>query len=324
MKPISARRPSFIEPMQALPVAKLPDGDWLYEVKLDGYRALAFKDSRDVRLISRNNKPLNYPPLLDSLKLLAVEQVILDGEIVALDEKGRSSFQLLQVYKSSQQCVPLVYYVFDLLFVDGKDLRKEPLSARRKLLADILKKAPPDIRLSEGLQGSKEDLLRVTQEFGLEGLVAKRLSSLYESGRRSGAWVKVKLTKDQEFVIGGYTLPEGSRRYFGSILVGYQSPGGLLFAGRVGTGFSEKVLASIYAQLQKLRRTTCLFINLPEKTKGRWGLGITPAVMKRCHWVKPVLVARVKFTEWTHDGQLRQPVFLGLRTDKEAKDVVRE
>jgi bifunctional non-homologous end joining protein LigD len=132
MKPISASRHSFIDPMQALPVAKLPDGDWLYEVKFDGYRALAFKDSKNVRLISRNNKPFNYPQVLDSLKLLAFEQVILDGEIVALDAKGRSSFQLLQIYKSSEQRVPLVYYVFDLLFVDGKDLREEPLSARRK------------------------------------------------------------------------------------------------------------------------------------------------------------------------------------------------
>ena len=309
--------------MQALLVEKLPEGDWLYEVKFDGYRALAFKDGKDVRLVSRNNKEFNYPQLLDTLKSLPIGRVVLDGEIVALDEKGRSSFQLLQVYKSSQQCVPLVYYVFDLLFVDGKDLRKEPLSARRKLLANILKKAPPDIRLSEGLQGSEEDLLRA-REFGLEGLVAKRLNSLYESGRRCGAWVKVKLTKDQEFVIGGYTLPEGSRRYFGSILVGYQSPDGLLFAGRVGSGFSEKLLASIDAQLQKLRRTTCPFINLPEKSRGRWGQGITPAIMKRCHWVKPVLVAQVKFTEWTLDNQLRQPVFLGLRTDKDAKDVVRE
>src|SRR5262245_55611028 len=138
MKPIRAGPPSFIEPMQALPVAKLPDGDWLYEVKLDGYRALAFKDGKDVRLMSRNNKPLNYPQLVDSLKHLAVEHVILDGEIVALDEKGRSSFQVLQDYKSSEQRVPLVYYVFDLLFVDGKDLRKESLSTRRKFLTDIL------------------------------------------------------------------------------------------------------------------------------------------------------------------------------------------
>lgn len=140
----------------------------------------------------------------------------------------------------------------------------------------------------------------------------------------SGAWVKVKITKSQEFVIGGYTLPEGSRSYFGSLLVGYQSPDGLVFAGRVGIGFSDKVLANLYAKFQKLRVPSCPFVNLPEKSKGRWGLGITPAVMKRCHWVEPVLVAQVKFTEWTHDDQLRQPVSLGLRTGKQAKDAVRE
>jgi bifunctional non-homologous end joining protein LigD len=177
--------------------------------------------------------------------------------------KGRSSFQLLQVYKSSEQRVPLVYYVFDLLFLEGKDLRREPLSARRELFDGVLKKAPPNIRISAGLQGSTGDLVRVAEEFGLEGLVAKRLSSVYESGRRSGALVKVKLTRAQEFVIGGYTMPEGNRKYFGSLLVGYNSPEGLRFAGRVGTGFSEKLLASIDAQLQKLKRSTCPFINLP-------------------------------------------------------------
>ena len=176
--------------------------------------------------------------------------------------------------------------------MDRKDLRKEPLSTRRKLLADILKKAPPNIRVSEGLKGFKEDLLRVAQEFGLEGLVAKRLNSVYENGRRSGAWVKFKITKSQEFVIGGYTLPEGGRKYFGSLLVGYNSPDGLVFAGRVGTGFSEKLLACIYAKLEKITQTTYPFINLPEKTRGRWGLGITPAVMKSCQTVKPVLVAQ--------------------------------
>jgi bifunctional non-homologous end joining protein LigD len=324
VKANSQKPSSFIEPMQALAVEKLPEGDWLYEVKLDGYRALCFKDGKEVRLISRNNKPLNYPQLLDALKALPADHVILDGEIVALDEKGRSSFQLLQIYKSSEKRVPLVYYVFDLLFLEGKDLRNEPLSARRKLLATVLKKAPENIRLSEGLQGSREDLLRVAQEFGLEGLVAKRLGSLYESGRRSDAWVKVKLTLAQEFVIGGYTLPEGSRKYFGSLLVGYNTSEGLRFAGRVGTGFSEKLLASVDAQLQKLKGSTCPFINLPEKTRGRWGLGITPANMKRCHWVEPSFVAKVKFTEWTLDDQLRQPVFLGLRTDKQPDEVVRE
>ena len=203
--------------------------------------------------------------------MLPAERVSLDGEIAALDEKGRSSFQLLQIFKSSGN-VPLVYFAFDLLFLDAKDLRSQPLSARRKLLAKLLEKAPENILLSGELRGTKDELLRVAQEFGLEGLVAKRTNSVYESGRRSGAWVKFKITKSQEFVIGGYTLPEGSREYFGSLLVGYHSPDGLVFAGRVGTGFSEKLLASIDAQLQKLRRATCPFINLPEKTRGRWGL----------------------------------------------------
>jgi bifunctional non-homologous end joining protein LigD len=144
------------------------------------------------------------------------------------------------------------------------------------------------------------------------------------AGRRSGSWVKVKLTQQQEFVIGGYTSPEGSRKYFGSLLVGYHGPGGLLFAGRVGTGFSERALAELYGGLQKIERATCPFVNLPEKRRDRWGQGITPAVMKRCHWVEPVLVAQVKFTEWTSDDQLRQPVFLGLRTDKQATGVIRE
>jgi bifunctional non-homologous end joining protein LigD len=181
----------FIEPMKALTVEKLPAGDWLYEIKFDGYRALAFKNGREVRLVSRNQKTFNYPQLLDALKLLPAKHIILDGEIAALDENGRSSFQLLQAFKSSEQRVPLVYYVFDLLFLEGKDLRRQPLSARRKLLTRILKKTPENIRLSEGLQGSKEDLLRVAaQQFGLEGLVAKRLNSVYEPGRRSGTWSK--------------------------------------------------------------------------------------------------------------------------------------
>jgi bifunctional non-homologous end joining protein LigD len=217
-----------------------------------------------------------------------------------------------------------VYQAFDLLFLDGTDLRSRPLIERRKLLVKLLKKAPDNFRFSEELRGEREELLQVARQFRLEGLMAKRPDSPYESGRRSGAWIKVKLTQQQEFIIGGYTPPEGSRKYFGSLLVGYHGRGGLLFAGRVGTGFSEKMLAGIYDLLQKIKRPACPFANLPEKRRDRWGQGITPAVMKRCHWVEPVLVAQVKFTEWTSDDQLRQPVFLGLRTDKPATDVVRD
>jgi bifunctional non-homologous end joining protein LigD len=316
---------SFIEPMKAMKVNELPAGDWLYEIKFDGYRALAFKAGDEVRLISRNRKSFNddYPVLIDSLKSLKTKSFTIDGEITALDEKGRSSFQLLQGYGKGKH-TPLVYYAFDLLSLDSADLCSRPLTQRRKLLAKLLKKAPANIKFSEELTGKKEELLRVAKQFQLEGLIAKRPDSLYEPGRRSGAWVKIKLTQQQEFVIGGYTPPEGSRKYFGALLVGYYGPEGLLFAGRVGTGFSERALETLYDGFQKIRRALCPFVNLPERTRGRWGLGITPAVMRTCSWVEPVLVAQIKFTEWTSDNQLRQPVFLGLRTDKAATEVVRE
>jgi len=316
---------AFIEPMKALRVTDLPVGDWLYELKFDGYRALAFKVGKEARLISRNrmNFDTDYPQLIDALTSLTARQATIDGEITALDDEGKSSFQLLQSYGKAKQ-TPIVYYAFDLLFFDGTDLRSRPLIERRKQLATLLKKAPPNIRFSEELRGTKEELLQVAHQFQLEGLIAKKPDSLYEAGRRSGAWVKVKLTQQQEVVIGGYTPPEGSRKYFGALLVGYQGADGLLFAGRVGTGFSEKALEHLYDGLQKIKRPTCPFVNLPEKAPVRWRQGVTPAVMKRCHWVEPVLVAQIKFSEWTSDDQLRQPVFLGLRTDKQAKDVFRE
>ena len=308
----------------ALLVRELPLGNWLYEVKFDGYRALAFKSDNGVRLLSRNQTDFgnDYPQLVEGLKSLKAKDFTIDGEIAALDPNGRSSFQLLQSYGKTKK-TSLIYYVFDLLSLDGTDFRSRPLLERRKQLATLLKKAPDNIRFSEELHGDKDQLLQVAQKFRLEGLIAKKPDSLYESGR-SGAWVKVKLTQQQEFVIGGYTLPGGSRKYFGSLLVGFHGPRGLLLAGSVGTGFSEKALAALYSGFQNIKRATCPVVNLPEKRRGRWGQGITPAVFKRCTWIEPILVCQVKFTEWTSDDQLRQPVFLGLRTDKAPKGVVRE
>jgi DNA ligase D-like protein (predicted ligase) len=247
---------SFIEPMMARLVERLPTGKWLYELKFDGYRALAFKTGQEVRLVSRNRVEFKYPQLANALKSLPAQNAIIDGEIAALDDEGRSSFQLLQGYGSGEQGPPLIYYAFDLLSLNGTDLRNRPLIERRKLLAKLLKKAPDNIRFSEELRGSAAELLRVARQFQLEGLIAKKPDSLYESGRRSGAWVKVKLTQEQEFVIGGYTLPEGSRKYFGALLVGYYQANRLLFAGRVGTGFSERALAELYGRLRKIRRET--------------------------------------------------------------------
>jgi len=231
--------------MMALRVRELPAGDWLYEMKLDDYRALAFKAGAEVRLLSRNRTLFNdnYPVLIDALKSLKAKSFIIDGEVAALDQHGRSSFQLLQSY-GTRKGIPLVYYAFDLLSLEGTDLRSRPLIERRAQLTRLLKKAPETIRFSEELQGSREELLPVAQQFQLEGLIAKRPQSTYEAGRRSCAWVKVKLTQQQEFVIGGYAPSERSRKYFGALLVGYYGPEGLLFASRVGTGFSEKALAN--------------------------------------------------------------------------------
>jgi bifunctional non-homologous end joining protein LigD len=159
---------------------------------------------------------------------------------------------------------------------------------------------------------------------GLEGLIGKRRGSKYEPGRRSGPWIKLKLHQEQEFVIGGYTEPEGGRNYFGALLMGFYEDKRLKFAGRVGTGFSERRLHDLYAELNKIRVEACPFFNLPAAGRSRWDQGLTPAEMKRCRWVKPVMVCQVKFTEWTRDDRLRQPVFLGLREDKNANEVVRE
>jgi bifunctional non-homologous end joining protein LigD len=216
MKQTVASSFSFIEPMKALRVTALPAGDWVYELKYDGYRSLAFKSGSDVQLVSRNRTNFNkaYPHLIDALKSLSAKNAIIDGEIAALNQNGKPSFQLLQAYRKSK-ATPLIYYAFDLLKLEGKDLRNRPLVERRKLLAKLLEKPPDNIRFSEELRGNRDRLLEVAHQFQLEGLVAKRPDSLYESGRRSGAWVKVKLTQEQEFVIGGYTPPEGSRKYFG-------------------------------------------------------------------------------------------------------------
>ena len=309
----------------ALKVRELPVGNWLYEMKFDGYRAVAFKTGKEVRLFSRNRTLFNdnYPQLVDSLKTLKAKSFIIDGEVTALDQNGRSSFQLLQSY-ALRKGIPLVYYAFDLLSLEGTDLRSRRLVERRGLLSRVLKKAPETIRFSEELQGTRDQLLQVARQFQLEGLIAKRPDSVYESGRRSGSWLKVKLTHEQEFVVGGYTPPERSRKCFGALLVGNYGAEGLLFAGKVGTGFSDKALEALYVGMQQIKRANCPFVNLPERRPGRWGQGITLTVLKRCTWVEPVLVAQIKFTEWTSDEQLRQPVFLGLRSDKDPKNVVRE
>lgn len=323
---VSQLTPTFIEPMKALLVNEPPAGDWLYEIKFDGFRAMAYRDRNGTRLLSRNNKDFadKFPEVFDAISAIEVEDAVIDGEIVAIDEKGRSSFQLLQAYNLGEKRPPILFHAFDLLQLNGEDLRKLPLSERKAKLETLLKGAPPLIRYSTSLGNEPEPLLEQARELGLEGLIGKRPKSAYEEGQRNGNWIKLKLHHEQEFVIGGYTPPGGSRPHFGALLVGVYKGGKLKFAGKVGTGFNTKLLHSLHAQFKKIAIDECPFADLPEKRTGRYGQGITAAEMRRCHWVKPVMVCQLKFAEWTRDDRLRHPVFLGLREDKPAREVVRE
>jgi len=317
-------RPAFVQPMKALLASKLPKGSqWIYEIKFDGVRALEIKNGATLRLISRNGKDLTakYLPIAQAIKELPARLAVLDGEIVAVDENGRPDFQMLQCYHmAGTKKPPLFYYVFDLIHLEGRDVGSLPLLKRKALAESLVKELPDPIRLSAALKADTSRVLNQMKKRGLEGLIAKRTDSKYQSGERSGAWIKFKWTNEQEFVIGGYTEPKGTRPYFGSVLVGYYQGDKLLFAGRVGTGFNQKLLASLHARFQKLVQPACPFGNLPQKTGG----GLSSAEMRRCTWIEPRLVCQIRFAEWTRENQLRQPSFLGLREDKDPQEVVRE
>jgi bifunctional non-homologous end joining protein LigD len=284
------------------------------------------RGGNETRIFSRNEKDLGgkFPEVKDAVAALAVGDAVIDGEIVALDDKGRSSFQLLQGFDMGLVRPPIVFYAFDLLRLNGKDLQGLPIEERKAKLKALLKKPPGVIRYSVSFTKNIEELLSRVRELGLEGLIGKRTNSRYEAGKRNGAWVKIKLHKEQEFVVGGYTEPEGSRKHFGALLVGFYEGTNLKFAGRVGTGFSEKLLRSLFDDLQKIRVENCPFSNLPAPGRNLWDQGLTAAEMKRCRWVKSLMVCQVKFTEWTRDDRLRQAVFLGIREDKNPNEVVRE
>jgi bifunctional non-homologous end joining protein LigD len=318
--------PEFVEPMKALGVTQVPAGSWRLEIKLDGYRALAVLAGGAVQLWSRNKNLLGdkYPEVVEALARLRCSDAILDGEVVALDAQGRSRFQLLQNLDGSTDRPPIRYYVFDLLRLNGRSLTGKPIEARRDVLEKLMQGAPDALQLSPVFDLPPDQLLREVARQGLEGIIAKEPGSPYEPGRRSGRWLKYRLARDQEFVIGGYTPPRGSRPYFGAILVGYYEGGQLMYAGKVGTGFDTKRLASLSKLFAPLKTDSCAFANLPMPQKPRYGTGMTKAEMREVTWLAPKLVCQVRFSEWTREGMLRQPVFLGLREDKPARDVRRE
>lgn len=316
----------FIAPMKALSVDTVPTGRWRLEVKLDGYRAIAVINDGAAELWSRNHKPLTagYPEVVQALQKLRCANAVLDGEIVALGAEGRSRFQLLQGRDLTGQRPTIVYYVFDLLHLDGASWMQQPIEARQKRLEQLIGKAGRTLRFSPVFDLDPAELLAAVREQGLEGLIAKRPGSLYEPDRRSGTWLKCKVHGEQEFVIGGYTPPKNSRPYFGALLVGCYDGGKLLYAGKVGSGYNHALLKSLYGQFQERRISTCPFSNLPMARQSRFGAGMTAGEMRKVTWVKPELVGQVRFTEWTDDGLLRHPVFLGLRRDKSPREVVRE
>jgi bifunctional non-homologous end joining protein LigD len=312
----------FIEPMLLLRSAALPEGEgWLKELKLDGFRAVAFRSGGTAHLRSRNDKDFSgrYPAILKALAGLPDETVI-DGEIVAFDESGRPSFSALQNYGSAQ--TPIFYYVFDVMILRGRDVMAEPLDARRALAeTEILPHLKEPVRYSPELRASMADLIQSVKAQGLEGLVAKRRNSRYESGERSGAWLKMRVNHGQEFVIGGYTLGGTT---FDALVFGYYDGRDLLYAARTRNGFTPALRAELMRRFRPLEMKNCPFANLPQKRPGRWGVGLTAAKMANCRWLKPKLVGQFEFVEWTPDNHLRHSKFVGLREDKRAQDVHRE
>ena len=326
MPSVKAKKPTtsvenlrFIEPMYARLVHELPAGnEWLYEVKFDGYRCLAGRDASGVTLWSRRGNLFTkqFPQIAQACEQLPPNTLV-DGEIVALDESGRVSFNLLQHHRSKAQA--LVFYAFDVLIYRGRSVLEVPLYFRRQVLHRIFEdsNAVP-IGLSESIEAGPTDLMRVVKEFGFEGIVAKRRDSLYESGKRTGVWVKYKVNKSQEFVIGGYAPGNP----FDAVIVGYYEGDKLYYAAKVRNGFVPRVRQEVYQRFKGLETDACPFANLPEKKRTQWAL--TKEEMKNCRWLRPELVAQIEFGEWTPDGHLRHSKFIGLREDKDPRDVVRE
>ena len=308
--------------MLLLRTDRLPEGaTWQFEIKLDGYRAIAFKSGGRVQLRSRNDKDFGgkYPAIVKALSAMPDETVI-DGEVVALDPAGRPSFNALQNYGSS--AIPLFYYVFDVLILAGEDVTSEQLVRRRELLQTrVLSKLDEPIRESPILDASLPDLIRSVKAQGLEGIVAKRLDSRYEPGLRSGMWQKMRVNQGQEFVIGGYTA---SAKNFDALIFGYYKDNQLIYAARTRNGFTPASREKLFRQFRGMEISQCPFANLPEARSGRWGQGLTAEKMKDCRWLRPALVGQFEFLEWTPDDHLRHTRFIGLREDKKPSDVTRE
>ena len=297
------RIPFRVKPMLATLVRKpFHKPGWIYEEKYDGYRILAYKEGDRVTLFSRNanDRTATYASVARAVQQLRPRTLLLDGEVVAFDKQQISRFQLLQ-----EGSAPTAYAIFDCLYNAGRDLRHEPLDVRRAAAESAVDKVK-GLMISRRLADNGLEAFRAAKKKGYEGLVAKDLSSPYIEGR-SSKWLKVKVHQEEEMVIGGFTKPEGSRAHFGALLLGAYDDGNLRYVGKVGTGFNESSLASLYQKFKPLVRSEPAFVDPPREK------GVT--------YLKPKLVAQISFQEWTADRKLRQPVFLGLRDDKRPEEV---
>ena len=310
--------PGFIEPQLATLVSEPPEGDdWLHEVKFDGYRMECLLSGGSARLLSRRGLDWTdrFVRVAERAAGLPARRAVLDGEIVALLPDGRSSFQALQQAMMAERARPVVYYVFDLLRLEEEDLRRQPLEERKRRLAALLKgrrDRTKILRYSDHVSGDGAKVWSQACDLGLEGTVAKRWDAPYQSGR-TRSWLKIKCLNRQEFVVVGFTEPRGARQGVGALLLGvYGTDGKLAYAGKVGTGIGDATLRKMRRELAALGRDSS-----PVQAKPVRGLGAV-------HWVEPRLVVEVAFTEWTDDGRLRHPSFVGVREDKPARQVRRE
>ena len=311
-----AAMPASMAPVLATLVERAPAGDdWINEIKYDGYRMVCRIDGGRARLISRNGNDWTktFPGIAKDLARLPVRQAWIDGEVVVLDTEGRSSFQALQNALTGASTRGLAFFVFDIMYRDGYDLRGAVLTERKRILREIVGNGIGTVRIGPELRGGGEAFFDQACKLGLEGAVCKKADSRYPGGTRSRDWVKVKCTQRQEMVIGGYTDPQGSREGFGALLLGYYDDGKLRYSGKVGTGFDDEFLRKLLPELRKREQPEPAFVNAPRGYAA-----------KGAHWIRPDLVGEVSFTEWSNDGALRHPSFVGLRADKKAEDVVRE
>ena len=309
--------PGITQPMLAtLSEKPFNNKDWLFELKLDGMRAIVVKNRQKLEMWTRNGKSLShrFPTLAAAVAALPVESIILDGEIVALDDKGQAHFSLLQPrihlsrakdIEAADQQIPVYFYAFDLLYLNGYNLMKFPLIERKAVLQKLLEMQQGWIRFADHVEETGIGFFKVVEEHRLEGMVAKLKTSEYQQAR-SRYWLKIKTQHTDHFVVGGFTPPEGSRKYFGSLLVGLYNNGDLIYVGRSGGGFDDPTLAETMKELKPLETRTCPFKEVP-------------AEVRRSTWVQPQLVCEIRFAEWTSDKKLRAPIFQGFRDDIDPK-----